>query len=92
MKIIKIGELVVTRGVAYEMQENSDFEDFVRKSFSRHASGDWGYISEEDKASNDYALDHGERLFSAYKNGDTKIWIITEWDRSATTILFPEEY
>jgi hypothetical protein len=87
-----IGNLVATRGVAYEMQENSDFEKFVRKSFSRHASGDWGDICEEDKASNDYALEHGERLFSAYKSDNNQIWIITEWDRSATTILFPEEY
>lgn len=92
MKIIKTGTLVATRGVAYEMQENSEFYNFVQKSFSRHAIGDWGDISEEDKASNDYALEHGERIFSAYENGDSKIWIITEWDRSATTILFPEEY
>lgn len=92
MKIIKIGNLVATRGVAYEMQENSDFEKFVRKSFSRHASGDWGDICEEDKASNDWALENGERLFSAYEKDDKKIWIITECDRSATTILFPEEY
>lgn len=91
--VISIGQLVATRGVAYEMQENSEFEKFVRKSFSRHASGDWGEISEDDKATNDYALVNGERLFSSYEyNKDTKIWIITEWDRSATTILFPEEY
>ena len=90
--MFKIGKLVATRGVACEMQENSDFEKFVRKSFSRHASGDWGDMCEEDKASNDYALAHGERIFSAYEKDDKKIWIITEWDRSATTILFPDEY
>ena len=93
MKIIKTGTLVATRGVAYDMQENSDFYNFVRKSFSRHATGDWGDISEEDKASNDWALENGERLFSAYETEDNnKIWIITEWDRSVTTILYPEEY
>ena len=92
MKVVKIGKLVATRGVAYEMQQNSEFEEFVRKSFYRHYMGDWGDLCEEDKASNDYALDHGERLFSAYEKDDKKIWIITECDRSATTILFPEEY
>lgn len=90
--VICIGQLVITAGIRDKMSESSDFERFVRKSFSRHATGDWGDLCEEDKASNDYALANGERIFSAYKNGDTKIWIITEWDRSATTILFPEEY
>lgn len=91
--VICIGQLVASRGVAEEIKCNSAFEKFVRKSFSRHATGDWGDMCEEDKAYNDYALEHGERLFSSYNyNEDTKIWIITEWDRSATTILFPEEY
>ena len=59
----------------------------------RHASGDWGELCEEDKRENDFALDKQLRLFSAYhlRNG-TKIWIITEADRSVTTILLPEEY
>jgi hypothetical protein len=87
-----VGQVVATRGVAYEMEKDKEFERFVRKSFSRHATGDWGDMCEEDKAYNDEALANGGRLFSAYKNGDTKIWIITEYDRSATTILFPEEY
>lgn len=42
--------------------------------------------------SNNEAVKNGERILAAYMYGDTKIWIITEWDRSATTILFPEEY
>lgn len=90
--IFNLGKLVATRGVAYEMQQDSNFEKFVRKSFSRHASGDWGDLCEEDKAYNDYAVENGERIFSAYENEDTKIWIITEHDRSVTTILFPDEY
>ena len=91
--VISIGKLVATRGVAEQMSQSRDFEKFVRKSFSRHATGDWGDMCEEDKAVNDDALLNGGRLFSAYNyNEDTKIWIITEWDRSATTILFPDEY
>ena len=93
MATVNIGQLVVTAGIREEMSISRAFEQFVRKSFSRHASGDWGDLCEEDKATNDYSLNNEGRLFSAYKyTDDTKIWIITEWDRSATTILFPEEY
>ena len=60
---------------------------------SRHAKGDWGIVDQEDAALNDDALAYGERILSAYKTslGD-KLWIITEADRSATTILLPNEY
>lgn len=90
--VICVGQVVATRGVAYEMEKDKEFERFVRRSFSRHATRDWGDLCEEDKAYNDYAVENGERVFSSYENGDTKIWIITEWDRSYTTILLPEEY
>ncbi len=59
----------------------------------RHANGDWGDVCKEDWKSNDEALKNGERLLSEYKLPDgRRIWIITEWDRSATTLLFPEDY
>lgn len=87
-----LGQLVATRGVAYEMQESAEFESFVRKSFSRHASGDWGDLDEEDKAVNEDALKNGGRIFSAYEKDGVRLWIITEADRSVTTILFPDEY
>lgn len=59
----------------------------------RHASCDWGGVCKEDWESNDEALKNGQRLLSEYKLPDGKrIWIITEWDRSATTLLFPEDY
>ena len=59
----------------------------------RHANGDWGDVCKEDWKSNDEALKNGERLLSEYKlPDDRRIWIITEWDRSATTLLFPEDY
>lgn len=91
--VICIGQLIITAGIRDKMSQSSDFEQFVRKSFSRHATGDWGELSEEDKAYNDYSLENEGRLFSSYNyNEDTKIWIITEWDRSATTILFHSEY
>ena len=93
MAVFNLGQIAITAGMRDEMNQSSDFERFVRKSFSRHATRDWGEMCEEDKAYNDDALANGGRLFSSYTyNEDTKIWIITEWDRSATTILFPEEY
>ena len=59
---------------------------------SRHANGDWGDLDDEDKAANDQALKDGDRLLSAYETPGGKVWIITEWDRSVTTILLPSEY
>jgi hypothetical protein len=59
----------------------------------RHASADWGDVCEEDRRENDLSLKEGFRLLSAYHDTNgTKFWIITEADRSATTILLPEEY
>jgi hypothetical protein len=59
---------------------------------ARHSRGDWGTVDTEDWALNDHALEEGTRLLSAYEVDGEKIWIITEADRSATTILLPEEY
>ena len=60
---------------------------------ARHHSGDWGDLGEEDIAENELSLEKGFRLLSAYQlNTGVRIWIITEADRSATTILLPEEY
>jgi hypothetical protein len=60
---------------------------------SRHANGDWGELSETDRQANEDALKHGFRVLSTYtlRTGE-KIWIVTECDRSMTTILLPEEY
>ncbi|CAJ7708417.1 plasmid related protein [Burkholderia pseudomallei] len=61
---------------------------------ARHIHGDWGDLSAEDLASNELALLTGKRLLSSYGLPDkrTKVWIVTEADRSVTTILLPEEY
>ena len=62
-------------------------------AFQRHMRCDWGDVCKTDWAANDQALKNGERLLSSYKSGSgTKFWIITEWDRSATTILLPSDY
>ena len=94
-KRLELGRTVVTCGVDKEMQKNPHFAEFVKGSLSRHARGDWGEIGyEEDRAANDDALESGEeRILSVYEmTGFPKIWVITEWDRSVTTVLFPDEY
>lgn len=59
----------------------------------RHLRGDWGEVDKSDQRQNEWALKNGARLLSAYKTRlGTDIWIITEADRSVTTILLPEEY
>ena len=58
----------------------------------RHRSGDWGAVSEHDAQANDHAVGGGTRVLSAYETAGGRLWIITEADRSATTILLPSEY
>jgi len=58
----------------------------------RHFAGDWGDQSKGDLRTNDTALKNGERVMSSYDVEGGKIWIITEWDRSVTTILLPSDY
>lgn len=90
------GREVMTRGVADWI--DSDVSDppqlywKILDCLKRHLSGDWGEVCEADRRENEFALRNGARLLSAYTVDDHKIWIITEADRSSTTILFPEEY
>ncbi len=88
----ELGQLVMTRGINDLVAEDEEFARFIWESLKRHAAGDWGDLSEEDKKENELSLDKYLRLLSAYKKNDWKIWVITEADRSATTILFPSEY
>ena len=85
-----LGKVVATPGAleALEQSGQSAFE-FI----SRHSAGDWGIVDSEDKAANDQSLIDGSRILSAYRTSKgEKLWVITEADRSATTILLPEEY
>lgn len=95
MKKFELGKLVMTNGIASLMDKNEYellFKIGLAGCIMKHQSGDWGDLCEEDKKENDFAVDNGRRIFSAYELFGTKIWIITEWDRSVTTILLPEEY
>ena len=87
-----LGKLVWTRNVNNKVADDAQFAMFVLQCIRRHASGDWGNLGDADKKENEFSLKNDLRLLSSYEQGDYKIWIISEADRSATTILFPEEY
>ena len=87
----ELGRIVATHNVDQFMKENGDHLSVI-SLISRHQSGDWGKICEEDAQLNELALKNGERIMSVYDMNGRDIWIITEADRSSTTLLFPEEY
>lgn len=65
----------------------------VQEGLKRHASGDWGEVCEADRRENELSLREGLRLLSVYRSAaGLKFWIITEADRSVTTVLMPEDY
>ena len=92
--LFQIGSVVTTNGVYEKCESDAKFHEFVRKSFSRHINGDWGDLCDEDKEMNNLAVKNGDdRILSRYDyDEDHVIYIITEWDRSVTTILFTYEY
>ena len=87
-----LGKLVMTKGVHDRMNSDIDFAIGVLESMEKYCSGDWGDLCESDKTENEKAIRDSERIFALYNIGSDKIYIITEWDRSVTTILFPYEY
>lgn len=84
------GQLVMTAGIDGLVRQGRLNPSAL---LCRHLNGDWGDLCDEDRRSNDAALQSGDRLLSSYRVApDLKVWIITEWDRSVTTLLLPEEY
>jgi hypothetical protein len=90
------GRIVATQGAAAAASEG-----LLAACLVRHLHGDWGCCAEDDKAANDAAVGDGERILSAYPldpakpckgYGSNTLWIITEADRSVTTLLLPDEY
>ncbi len=86
--VLRLGRIVATPSAL-----NSLMQDDILKGIQRHQAGDWGDLTNDNRAANDRALAEGTRIISAYNaaNG-TRFWIITEADRSATTVLLPEDY
>jgi hypothetical protein len=87
-------QTVCTCGISDRIAEDAKFSLFVLNSLKRHFSCDWGDSPKEDCLANDMALATDDRILSAYiqKTSGRKIWIITEHDRTVTTVLYPEEY
>ena len=85
---ISLGRTVITANAMATLDPDS-----VQQALRRHGPGDWGDLSPEDRQENDLSAREGFRILSAYIDTQgTKFWIITEADRSATTVLLPEDY
>ena len=89
-----LGTTVMTKAISDAINESAVFSLEVNKAFERYQNCDWSDMEfEEDKELNDRAVKNGsERIFATYNTSKGKIYIITEWDRSYTTILFPSDY
>ncbi len=86
--VLDFGVVRVTDGATDRLNK-----DDVRNALSRHICGDWGHVEVEDWIENDSSLRNGYRVLSAYADRNSqKFWIVTEADRSTTTIMLPEEY
>jgi len=83
----QLGQLLITANANLRLSTEE-----VLTALRRHASGDWGDLPPEDAQANADALIEGGRLFSAYGQADNRFWIITESDRSVTTVLLPNDY
>lgn len=92
----ELGKLVSTNGISDLIASNREFSDFVADCLGLYVRCDWGDMCKEDSVMNDDAVKSGDgRIHGSYTHQEHrswKIWIITEWDRSVTTILFPSEY
>ena len=82
-----LGQLVITPAAAGRLTPEE-----IADGISRHARGDWGDLSPGDTAENELSLREGFRLLSAHGRGDRCFWVVTEADRSATTVLLSEDY
>jgi len=88
--LFALGQLVATPGALEALERTGQSPvEFLR----RHQGGDWGELCDADKRENEIARNNDFRILSAYRTAkDVRLWVITEADRSATTLLLPEEY
>jgi hypothetical protein len=90
--LFPLGQIVATTALIAELTEVDIGEESLGDLLRRHVGGDWGELYEEDHAENDDALVAGNRILSSYCLGPVRVWAITEWDRSVTTLLRPDDY
>ncbi len=86
--VFRLGKILATPNALSKLSQ-----DDILRGIQRHQSGDWGDVDADDREANNRALREGTRLLSVYHTASgLKFWIITEADRSATTVLLPEDY
>ena len=91
--LFPLGHIVATPGAIQAFIESDGGPITMKYLILRHAIGDWGDVDAGDGAANDLSVTDGTRILSAYElDGGGRVWIITEADRSSTTVLLPEEY
>ncbi len=88
----KTGKILITRAINKKMLKDKNFSNFLYISLGRYMEQDWGTLCKWGKVANDEALKTKERIFSKYSTEKNEIYIITEADRSKTSILFCNEY
>jgi hypothetical protein len=87
--LFKLGQTVATPGaLAFCAKHSINIATLLR----RHSGGDFGDLTLEDVKANTSAIQHDGRVFSSYKFGSDKVWVITEADRASTCVLLPSEY
>lgn len=87
--LFSLGQIVATPAV---IEHFNSHRIGIQNYLSRHVCGDWGEVCDDDKAENELSVEQGFRILSAYTVAGETVWIITEADRSSTTLLFPSEY
>jgi hypothetical protein len=81
-----LGEVVFSDNATLRLRTEE-----VLTALNRHANGDWGDLLPEDALTNEFALQHGDRLFSAYGFGHARFWVITDFELSVTAVLMPDD-
>lgn len=85
---VPLGNTCITRNAASSLSPID-----IHVALSRHAKGDWGIVDDHDREANERALETGDRLVSVFRSeAGERFYVITEWDRSATTVLLPADY
>ena len=87
-----IGRFVMTKGIANEIDNKPSYQNEILDCLTKYLSGDWGTLCDEDKQANELAIKNNDRILAKYITSSGSIYMITEWDRSYTTVMFVEEY
>ena len=87
-----IGRFVMTKGIANEIDNNPSYQNEILDCLTKYLSGHWGSLCDDDKQANELAIKNNDRILAKYITSSGSIYMITEWDRSYTTVMFVEEY